>query len=99
MDRIIKVGLAVLFLICLIDMPFGYYQLVRYASMIGFAILAYQSKKFGKESEMFVYIALVVLFQPIMKIALGRTIWNIVDVIVGMGLLVSIWIEIKHKKS
>lgn len=80
-------------------MPFGYYQLVRFLAMIGFAILAYQSKKFGKESEMFVYIALVVLFQPIMKIALGRTVWNVVDVIVGIGLLVSVWLELKNKKS
>jgi hypothetical protein len=40
---------------------------------------------------MIVYIALAVLFQPLFKIALGRTLWNIIDVIVGIGLLGSIF--------
>lgn len=99
MEKVIKVVLAAIFFICLLDMPFGYYQLVRFSAMVGFAILAYQSKRIGKESELFIYIALAVLFQPIMKIALGRNVWNIVDVIVGIGLLVSVWIETKNKKS
>jgi len=30
---------------------------------------------------------LALLFQPFFKISLGRTLWNIVDVIVGIGLL------------
>lgn len=41
-------------------------------------------------NDMFIDIALAILFQPFIKIALGRTIWNIVDVIVGVGLLLSI---------
>jgi hypothetical protein len=46
----------------------------------------------------FFYIALALLFQPFVKIALGRTIWNIVDVIVGIGLLVSLFINKSPKK-
>jgi len=38
-------------------------------------------------------IALAVLFQPIFKIALGRELWNIADVIVGSSLLVSIFLN------
>jgi hypothetical protein len=40
---------------------------------------------------MIIYITLAVLFQPLFKIVLGRALWNIVDVIVGIGLLVSIF--------
>jgi hypothetical protein len=35
------------------------------------------------------------LFQPIFKIALGRDLWNIVDVFVGVGLIVSVVIKPK----
>ncbi|CAM4044537.1 DUF6804 domain-containing protein [Flavobacterium sinopsychrotolerans] len=45
---------------------------------------------------MLIYIALSILFQQFIKIALGRTIWNIVDLIVGIGLLISI---INHSKT
>jgi hypothetical protein len=32
---------------------------------------------------------LAILFQPFEKIALGREIWNVLDVIVGIGLLLT----------
>jgi hypothetical protein len=93
----IKVVLAILFFLCLADMPYGLYQFVRFAAMIGFAYLAYSANQQTNKNEVFIYIALAILFQPIFKIALGRTIWNIVDVIVGIGLLLSIF-QNKNKK-
>jgi hypothetical protein len=39
------------------------------------------------------------LFQPFFKIALGREIWNIVDVIVGLGLLASIYLRPKTENK
>jgi hypothetical protein len=76
-------------------MPYGYYELVRFAAMAGFGILAYQSYQQKKEAEVIIYCALALLFQPLFKIALGRTLWNIVDVFVGIGLILSIWIKPK----
>ena len=40
-----------------------------------------------------VYVALAVLFQPLAKIPLGRQVWNIVDVLVAVGLIVSIFVK------
>jgi hypothetical protein len=37
-----------------------------------------------------VYVCLAILFQPFFKIALGRALWNIVDVFVGVWLLISL---------
>lgn len=91
MERIIKIVLAVLFFICLLDMPYGYYQLVRFIAVIGFGILAYQANQQQNQTLLVIYCALALLFQPFFKIALGRELWNIVDVIVGMGLLISIF--------
>lgn len=92
MEKIIKIGLAILFFLCLLDMPYGFFQLVRFVGLAGFALLAYQANKDGKKKEMIIYIGLSLLFQPFLKIALGREIWNIVDVIVGTGLLISLFI-------
>lgn len=74
-------------------MPYGYYQFVRFAGLIGFAILAYQANQEGRQIEMFIYGGLALLFQPFLKIALGRQLWNIIDVVVGIGLIVSIFIR------
>ena len=95
----IKIVLAVLFFLCLADMPYGYYQFVRFAGLIGFAILAYQANQQGRQTEMIVYGGLALLFQPFFKIALGREIWNIVDVVVGIGLLISIFMKPKESPS
>lgn len=72
MDKIVKVTLAVLFILCLLDMPYGFYQAVRFAGLIGFAILAYQANKQGRQTELIVYGGLALLFQPFFKVALGR---------------------------
>lgn len=92
---IIKVVLASLFFACLLEMPYGFYQFVRLAGLVGFAILAYQANQQGRQTEMIIYGGLALLFQPFFKIALGRQIWNIVDVVVGLGLLVSIFLRPK----
>lgn len=97
MEYVIKIILSVLFLLCLLDMPYGFYQLVRFLGLIGFGILAYQSNQKGKQVEVIIYVALAILFQPIFKISLGRTLWNIVDVVVALGLLSSILINKTRK--
>ncbi|UGU16752.1 hypothetical protein LS482_02505 [Sinomicrobium kalidii] len=99
MRNIIKIVLAILFFICLADMPYGYYQLVRFVAFIGFSILTYQDYQQGKQTEMFIYGVLALLFQPFLKIALGRELWNIVDVIVGIGLIISIWKQPKKSNT
>jgi hypothetical protein len=93
LNSVIKIVLAILFFLCLADMPYGFYQFVRFAGLIGFAILAYQANQQGRQTEMIIYGGLALLFQPFFKIALGRQMWNIVDVIVGIGLLISIFMK------
>ena len=99
MDKIIKISLSILFLLCLTDMPYGYFQFVRFIGLIGFAILAYKANQEGKQTEMIIYGALALLFQPVFKISLGRTLWNIVDVIVAIGLLLSLFSKPREQKK
>lgn len=97
MEKSLKIILSLLLLLCLLDMPYGYYQFVRFTAMVSFAYLGYSAKEQNKKSEMFIYIDLALLFQPFIKISLGRTIWSIVDVITGIGLLISVIKDTKIK--
>ncbi len=90
MDKIIKISLAILFFICLADMPYGYFQFVRFTALIGFIFLGFKALQSGNHNEIIIYFALALLFQPIFKISLGRTIWNIIDLVVGIGLILSL---------
>lgn len=95
MNNTIKIVLSILFFLCLANMPYSYYQIVRFGGLIGFAILAFHTKQEGREIEALIYGGLALLFQPFFKIALGREIWNIIDLVVGLGLIISLFIP-KH---
>ncbi len=51
MNNTIKIVLAILFFICLADMPYGYYQFVRFTGLIGFAVLAYQANQQERQTR------------------------------------------------
>ena len=93
--KYIQLILAALLLLCLAPMPYGYYQLVRFVSMIVFAIMAFRYWNQEKKGLAISFGALVLLFQPFFKVALGRTVWNIVDVVVAVGLLLLVFGEKK----
>ena len=95
-SKLIKIGLPILFFLCLLKMPYGFYQLVRFLALVGFAILAYQAHLQNNSTAIVIYAALALLFQPFIKIALGRDLWNVVDVVVGIGLLVSLFLPKKQ---
>jgi hypothetical protein len=77
--KVIIIVLSILFLVCLFDMPYGYFQLVRFLGMIGFVVLAYND--YPKNQNWFIlWASSAILINPFIKIALGREIWNIVDV-------------------
>jgi hypothetical protein len=90
MQLVVKIALSIFLLLCLLHMPYGYFQVVRFLGMVGFAILAYFSYEQKRNVEVIIYVSLALLFQPFIKVAFGRTIWNIVDIIVAIGLIVSI---------
>lgn len=95
---LIKASLIIILLVCLFDMPYGYYQFARFAGLLGFVILAYFSYEQKTNMEVIIYVALALLFQPFIKVALGRTIWNVVDVIVAVGLIASLFIKTNKKE-
>lgn len=79
--------LGVLLLLCLAPMPYGYYQFIRLVATGSFAYWAYKAKQRDDNKVMWIFLILAILFQPIFKIALGRSIWNMIDIIVGIYLI------------
>lgn len=79
--------MAIMFLICLLDMPYGYYQLLRFVAMVVFCINSFVYGSRQNNILMIIMGILALLFQPLFPITLGRTIWNIVDIIVAIFLL------------
>lgn len=80
-------------------MPYGYYQLIRFAALARFAFLSYKNYEKNNKTLAFVFAVLAILFQPFFKIALGRHLWNIIDVAVGIWLIASIFIKKKPHKN
>ena len=54
MIRIIKIALATLLFLFLLDMPYGFYQLVRFVALVGFGILAYSAREKESKTEMII---------------------------------------------
>lgn len=83
----IYLGVTAILLLCLLKMPYSFYNLARFLAMLAFAYLAYIGYKNKNIDRMAVFIVLVILFQPFAKIALGRLVWNIIDVAIAVYLL------------
>ena len=92
----ISIVLAALLLLCLAPMPYGYYQFVRFVAMVVFAVMAYRYYEEKKNQLAIVFGALALLFQPFIKVALGKAMWNVVDVVVAIALIL-LWYKNKNQ--
>lgn len=96
--KLLYLLLSALLLFCLAPMPYGYYQLVRFVSMVLFALFAYNYWIKEIKSLAITFGALALLFQPFIKVSLGRAMWNVTDVVVALG-LIGIYLYENNKAS
>ena len=90
--KYLKLVLAIALLLCLVPMPYGYYMLFRIVATILFVIFARQYYLAKKEELAITFGVLALIFQPLIKISLGRGVWNMVDVVVAI-LLLALWFK------
>ncbi len=83
----ISIILSFFLIICLFRMPYGYYELMRFIAMVSFILLAVYEHQNKNDLLKIIFIFLALLFQPFMKISLGRDLWNTVDVILAVFLV------------
>lgn len=99
MIKHLYIALAALLLLCLAPMPYGYYQLVRFVAMVVFFLMAYRYYGEKKNELAITFGALALLFQPFVKVALGRMMWNVVDVAVALLLIALYWKDKMNMKD
>jgi VanZ family protein len=74
----------------------------QYYRMALFFLFAFLEREKKDKTLLIVWLICAVLLNPFIKIALGRPIWNIVDIILSLILLYSIWQDrniLQNKKS
>lgn len=93
--KILKSILAIMLLLCLLHMPYGYYEVVRISVMVVLGILSYEYFQQGNKSLAIVAMAAVVIFQPFVKFYIGKDIWHILDILLAAFLVITAYLESK----
>lgn len=96
---IVKGIIAVLLILCLIDADYGFYQAMRTLISFGLAFMTYRYYQVGDKTNAIIYLCLLIVFQPLLKIGLGRGIWVVLDIAVAGFLLYQIYKEVHIKKA
>lgn len=90
-----QIPLSIGFFLALLSLPYGYYELLRTVATILFIAYGVNAYKKNEEPWMYFWFGSALLINPIFKIALGRDLWNVVDVCWGVIL---IYKNIKDRK-
>ena len=101
MNYPLKIFLALALFGCLLDMPYTYFILVRFATFAICGYLAYVAYKDQRMSAVWIYLGIALLFQPFLKISFHRITWNILDVLLAIYLVINVlWNPLRpHKKE
>ena len=94
-----KFSLIVALLLCLFDMPYWYYQLFRIFGTIGFVYLAYIDYKSKNKITPQLFVACALVINPILKISFDRDTWHIVDLILAIIVIATVFFEKQIKKN
>lgn len=86
-NKIQLAGAAAL-LLCILPMPYGFYTIIRVVITVLSCYLAYQYYSFNKVFLALTFGIIALLFQPFVKLTLGRELWLIVDIVVAALLLI-----------
>jgi len=90
-DNWYKVVAVILLLWALGSHPYGYYQLLRWVVAIVAAYSAYQAYEHKKNFWTWTFVAMAILFNPIMPFYLERETWQILDVAAAVVFGVSLY--------
>lgn len=89
--NLLKLLLAIAFILCLIKMPYWYYQLIRIIGMIGFIYFAYLDSKEKIKITPLLFVIAAIIINPIIKIPFHKNEWQIIDIIFSVILILSLF--------
>ena len=88
----LSLGLASACVIALADWPYGYYQLLRLAVTGYAAWIAWQAFKGNRTTWAWIFGFLAMLYNPVIKIALDRDIWSLVNLATAAIIAAEFWV-------
>jgi len=89
---ILLIAAVFLFLALINGWPYGFFTLLRFVVFAISAYVAWMSYEAKKEKWVWILGFLAVLFNPFIVIHLNREIWSIIDLIVGVFMIVSVFV-------
>jgi Family of unknown function (DUF6804) len=75
------------------DNPYGYYVLLRWVCCAIFIFLTYQAYMQNKQTWIWVFGVTALIYNPVLRVHLGREIWSIVNILTIGIVLASILIQ------
>ncbi|MDR2222945.1 MAG: hypothetical protein LBE34_09410 [Flavobacteriaceae bacterium] len=97
MERILKLGVVAIFLLCLLPMSKELFEFTRFILIVLFGILAYTEHLNANIKLFGFYLAMIVLFQPFIPIPLDKMMWNVVHLVLAVAVLGSLFLVKKQK--
>ena len=89
----LKIILASLCLLCLLEMPYSFYEFFRIIALASFGFLAYKERDNGAWPLYWIISAMIV--QPFHKFYITRPLWTIIDFIWAITLLYPLFTNYK----
>jgi hypothetical protein len=85
------IAAAFLFVALFDGWPYGFFTLLRFVVFASSAYVAWMAYEAQKERWIWIFGFLAVLFNPFIVIHLDREIWSVIDLIVGVFMIISLF--------
>lgn len=78
--------------------PYSYYTLLKWVCFIGYGYLAFAANEQKNTGLMILWLGLLLMMNPIIKVRLSKDIWDVVDYVASGITVLSIAIDLMRKK-
>ncbi len=92
-----KIVTILFLLIALADLPYGYFQFLKWVVLASAGYAAYLYYQSKKKVWVFIFGIIALLFNPIFRFYFSRETWCILDVIVAIIFFTSLFIKYERK--
>lgn len=86
--EIVSGCLAIMLIIGLCNMPYGFYTLLRIVTTVVMSCFVYRFLSDHRTSLAIICGTIALIFQPFIKVVLDKTTWHFVDVLVAISLII-----------
>jgi hypothetical protein len=90
MFNFIRIVSALALFIAVADMPYGYYRFVRLFTFVVCGYSFYKAYSIKNKTFSWIFGIIAFVFNPLYPLYLGKEVWQIVDVVSGILILISI---------